>query len=233
MAEDSAPRRGLFVTGTDTEVGKTVISAGLVHALGQRGLRVCGLKPVASGCLETPDGLRNEDALALQAAANVELAYETINPYAFVPPIAPHVAAARAHKTIDPAVIDKARRRAAEVAEVVVMEGVGGWLVPLGPDTSVADMAVDAGMPVVLVVGLRLGCINHALLTAESVRARGLTIAGWVANALSTEMAAAEEVVAAIDERIGAPLRGQVPFMAEATPQQVAACLDREWLATV
>jgi len=203
--------RGLFVTGTDTGCGKTEITLGLMQALQGQGLRVLGMKPVASGAEATPQGSRNEDAgrIRLQGSRLVE--YERVNPYLFSPPIAPHIAAAQAGVTIDFERIRQALKGLQDAADLVVVEGVGGWRVPLGPQGEVADLIQVLGLPVVLVVGLRLGCLNHALLTLESITARGVPLAGWVANTLEPGMAALAENIAALRGRIPAPLLGVVP----------------------
>jgi len=202
---------GFFVTGTDTGCGKTEITLGLMQALQARGLRVLGMKPIASGAEETPDGLRNDDAERIRRQGSVPIAYERVNPYLFRPPIAPHIAAAQAGVAIDFGVIRTELVRLGSEAERVIVEGVGGWRVPLGSDGDVADLTRSLGLPLVLVVGLRLGCINHALLTVESIAAAGVPLAGWVANTLDPEMAASVENLATLRERISAPLLGVVP----------------------
>ena len=175
--------QGSFITGTDTGVGKTLTSCVFLHALAQQGLRVAGYKPVASGCEQTAEGLRNEDALALIAHSNVPLDYASVNPYALAEPIAPHWAARLAGKDIDlPFSLHQAQALGDRVDRLIV-EGAGGFLVPLNERESFADLAEALQLPVILVVGLRLGAINHALLTAEAVLRRGLTLAGWVGNA--------------------------------------------------
>lgn len=204
--------RGYFVTGTDTGVGKTLVAQALLHRLRETHASVAGFKPVASGCRMTPEGLRNADALALQQASSVVLPYATVNPYAFEPAVAPHLAARAAGITIDCASIQQ--RIAAAAVEQCVVEGVGGWLVPLNERQTVADLAQLLRLPVVLVVGLRLGCINHALLTAEAIRARGVQLAGWVANRIDPAFGLCQETVAAIDARIAAPLLLHMPWFA-------------------
>ena len=213
--------QGYFVTGTDTGVGKTLVSELLIYRLRQTYARVAGFKPVASGCISTPLGLRNADALALQRASSINLPYEQVNPYAFAAPIAPHLAAAEAGITIDLGVIK--RDIAAVTADRVVVEGAGGWLAPLGADTSVADLAVLLSLPVVLVVGLRLGCINHALLSLESIRRRALPVAGWVANRIDPELERADANIAALCERLDAPLLFELPWYASPEPETLAA----------
>lgn len=203
--------RGFFVTGTDTGVGKTLVSAGLLRALAQAGLKTVGMKPVASGAERTPAGLRNEDALALQSAASLRRPYELVNPYCFAPPVAPHLAAREAGVEIG---LEKILTSYAELcrdADAAVVEGVGGWQVPLSDALALPDLARALRLPVVLVVGLRLGCLNHALLTARAVRADGLPLAGWVANAIDSHFERAEANLATLRTALGAPLLGQLP----------------------
>lgn len=222
----SVQLRGLFVTGTDTEIGKTVISAGLIHALADS-RRVAGMKPVASGAEAMPEGLRNADALHLIGAANVEADYAMVNPYCFVPPIAPHIAAAEAREDIRPERIIECARALAANADAVVVEGVGGWQVPLGPGFGVPDLARRLGLPVLLVVGLRLGCINHARLSAESIRAAGCRLAGWVGNAPAAgPMAREAENIETLEALLPVPCWGIVPYLDAASPAAVARYLD-------
>lgn len=219
--------RGLFVTGTDTEIGKTVVSAGLVHALAAAGRHVAGMKPVASGARATAEGLRNEDALHLIGAANIGVDYETVNPYCFEPPVAPHLAASEAGVEIHAERILDCARRLAAGADAIVVEGVGGWQVPLGSEFGVPDLARRLGLPVVLVVGLRLGCINHARLSVESIRASGCRLAGWVGNAPAAEpMAREAENIDTLEALLPAPCWGIVPHLDAATPDAVAQHLD-------
>ena len=217
--------RGLFVTGTDTGIGKTLIATGLVHALRGQGLRVAGMKPVASGSAMTPEGLRNEDALALLAAASRPWPYETVNPYTFGPAIAPHIAAAEAGVTVEFAVIERAYRELAADSDVVVVEGAGGFLVPLGPGLSFADIPVRLGLEVVLVVGLRLGCLNHAFLTAEAIAARGLTLAGWVGNQVEPGFERLTENLAALEKGLSASCLGVIPPFDVADPARAATLM--------
>lgn len=214
--------RGFFVTGTDTGVGKTRVSAGLIAALRGQGLRVAGMKPVASGCTATPAGLRNDDALALIAASGLDLPYEWVNPYAFAPAVAPHLAAADVGSTIRFAVIAQAFDQLAAQSDCVVVEGVGGWRVPLGPDGDVADLAMRVKLPVVLVVGLRLGCLNHAVLTAADIHRCGLPLAGWVGNAVETGFERLDDNLKALGDSLAAPCLGVVRHAAAATPASVA-----------
>lgn len=207
--------QGFFVTGTDTEVGKTVISVGLINQLQQHGLRVVAMKPVASGCEMTTQGLRNEDALALQAAADIKVTYEQMNPYAFAPAIAPHIAAQQAETEIDLQRLADVYQQLQHQADATVVEGAGGWLVPLNDNQTIADLAVQIKLPVVLVVAIKLGCINHALLSAQSIRSSGLELAGWVANDFLGD-SQNEAIIDAINSRIGAPCLGVVPRLKKA-----------------
>lgn len=218
---------GLFVTGTDTGVGKTVVACALVHALRGLGLRVAPMKPVAAGAVAHGKGWANEDTLALaKVAGDASPTLEAITPVLLRDPMAPHIAAAREGRRIALAPIIEAQRRLARDFDATVVEGVGGFLVPLGPAVDTRDLAVALGLPVVLVVGMRLGCLNHALLTAEAIRGAGLPLAGWVANAIDPAMPAADENVAALLERLPAPLVGRLPFSPGADSRALAALLD-------
>ena len=203
---------GLFVTGTDTGVGKTRVAVALIHALRAQGLRVAAMKPVSAG--SAPGGL-NEDVVALMQAANVAADVRDVNPYAFADPIAPHVAAERAGIHIELDVIAAAFSRLAALADVVVVEGAGGWRVPLNDQEDMGDLAQRLGLPVVLVVGLRLGCLNHALLTAESIAYRQMPWAGWIANHIDPEMTVVAENIDALRARLPAPCLGVQAFQPE------------------
>lgn len=198
---------GWFITGTDTGVGKTQVACALVGALAQAGHPVVGMKPVASGARRTPDGLRNEDAERLQAVGSVSTDYETINPYCFEPPVAPHLAAEDAGLPIRRELILERYARLKQRAQFVVVEGAGGWRVPLGPQWTMSDLALAFGLPVVLVVGMRLGCLNQALLSVEAIRRDGAILAGWVANHIDPGMLLFDRNLAVLEQRIGvAPL---------------------------
>lgn len=219
--------KGVFVTGTDTGVGKTACACALVHALRARGLRVAPMKPVAAGAAPHAGGWANEDTLALIAAAGPGAPSPAeVTPLLLREPMAPHVAAAREGRAIEVAPLVAEHRRLAEAADFTVVEGVGGFLVPLSPAEDTRDLAVALGLPVVLVVGLRLGCLNHALLTAEAVRAAGLSLAGWIANAIDPGMAVPDENVAALAGRLQAPLLGRLPFLPGVRADALAASLD-------
>ena len=213
-------RRGFFVTGTDTGVGKSLIACALLHAFAGKGRRAVGMKPVAAGA-ELKDGIWvNDDVEALIAASNVQAPREWVNPYCFAPPIAPHIAAEESKNLIKNIYLRNCFERLRGVADVVVVEGAGGFLVPLNESETFADLAVAIRLPVILVVGMRLGCLSHALLTAEAIRSRGLTLAGWVANHIDPEMPRADENVAALVARLQAPLLARVPY-SSAVPDAV------------
>lgn len=211
-----------FLTGTDTEIGKTFITCALLHRARRDGLRAAGLKPVAAG---TDAAGLNEDVENIRAASSVDLPRALVNPYCFAPAVAPHIAAAEAGVVIDFAPIRAACAAARQEADVVIVEGVGGFCVPLGADQGSDDLAVDLGLPVIMVVGMRLGCISHALLTAEAIAARGLKLASWVANRIDPAMSRFEENLAALQSRLKAPLLGVVPHGPAGGAAGAADCL--------
>ena len=220
-----------FVTGTDTEIGKTTIAAGLLHAARLAGLSTAAAKPVASGCVQTEDGLRNDDALALLGECTVPLHYNEVNPLAFEPAIAPHLAAREAGVLLDVAALHgPVGAILAKQADFTLIEGAGGWRVPLAGQATLSDLAVALGLPVILVVGVRLGCINHALLSAEAIVRDGLQLAGWVANLVDPHTARLEDNLATLADRLPAPCLGYVPRLAEATPSLVSSCLNLDLL---
>jgi dethiobiotin synthetase len=227
-----------FVTGTDTEIGKTLVSCALLYALGQQGVRAAGMKPVAAGT-ELRHGVpHNEDVDALAASAPLALSQALTAPYLLHTPAAPHIAAALDGVRINPAHILHCFEQVRQQAQAVVVEGVGGFRVPLTDDFDTADMAQQIGLPVILVVGLRLGCISQALLTAEAIAARGLVLAGWVANTLDAAMPHMAGNVDALAARLQAPLLGHLPRFTQPTAAAAAACLDLsvlqgQWLRTL
>ena len=202
----------LFITGTDTEIGKTVVSVQIIKELVRQGFKVIGMKPVASGSKRTAEGLRNDDAEQLMGASNVIVPYEDVNPYVFEPAIAPHIAAREAGIDIRLEEIIHRYRALSERAEWVIVEGVGGWQVPLGEDFNVADLAAALSAPVLLVVGIRLGCINHALLSVESIHQRGGHLKAWVANVCDDRGERVQENIATLDTLIKQPRMGTIPF---------------------
>lgn len=216
-----------FITGTDTEIGKTTIAAGLLYAAKEAGMSTAAAKPVASGCTKTAEGLRNEDALALLEQCSIALTYEEVNPLAFAPAIAPHLAAREAGVVLSVGSLRGSVQRVLDkTADFTVVEGAGGWRVPLSGQASISDLVVSLKLPVIMVVGVRLGCINHAVLSAEAIAADGLELAGWVANVVDPETSRLEENLATLAERLPAPCLGYVPRLESATPAAVAACLD-------
>lgn len=216
-----------FVTGTDTEVGKTTIAAGLLRAARQAGLSTAAAKPVASGCVMTDHGLRNEDALALLAECTLPLSYEAVNPFAFAPAIAPHLAAREAGVELNAArLAGPVRQVLALQADFTLVEGAGGWRVPLAGHETLADLAAMLELPVILVVGVRLGCISHALLTAEAIERDGLRLAGWVANIVDPATSRIEQTIETLHTHLPAPCLGCIPHLSVASAEAVSRGLD-------
>lgn len=218
--------QGYFITGTDTDVGKTTIALGLMAAFQKQGLTVAAMKPVSAGCEPSADGLRNEDALRLMGQASIDLHYELVNPYAFEPAIAPHIAASESGITMQTEPLVKAYKRIAKQADVVVVEGAGGWLVPLNDSQTMADLAIALGLPVINVVGIRLGCLNHAQLTAESIHAHDLKQVGWVANHLSADMLKSSDNIQSLTQRLPDSLLGEIPYLNNPDAEGIANYLD-------
>jgi dethiobiotin synthetase len=222
-------QRFFFVTGTDTEIGKTLVASTLVYAMTQRGWKSVGMKPVAAGA-ELQNGVWcNEDVQALKAVSNLKEVNELdqfINPYLFKLPAAPHIAAEQEQRAIEVDHIVQSYRQLSNLADAGVVEGVGGFRVPLNDEEDSADMAQLLNLPVVLVVGMRLGCISAALLTAEAIKARGLTLAGWVANSAQHEMNFLQENLVALRQRLGAPYLGCIPYLDQPDAQHAVNYLD-------
>ncbi|KOR29303.1 hypothetical protein TI03_02630 [Achromatium sp. WMS1] len=204
--------KDIFVTGTDTGCGKTEITLALMDELKKQGIKVTGMKPVASGGKKINDTYYNEDALRIQSASSIKVPYELINPYVFVQPIAPHIAAAEIKQEIRFDVIHACFHKLKKYADTVIVEGVGGWKVPLTNDLQVADLPKLLNLPVLLVVGLRLGCINHALLTTHAILASDCTLIGWIANQQDPGMLRKKENIEALINKIDAPYLGYVPY---------------------
>lgn len=218
---------GYFITGTDTGIGKTLVSCALLHAFAANGRKVIGMKPVAAGC----ENGHWMDVNLLVAASTVSAPCKLVNPYALIPPLAPHIAAKQANIEIDPTVIQKAFFELKKTAEMVIIEGVGGFLVPLSGQYDGADLARILNLPVILVVGLRLGCLNHALLTAQAVKANGLRLGGWVANGIDPQMLAQKENIQALKQRLDCPLLGIIPFVKDMNLKNISKLLDIRELA--
>jgi dethiobiotin synthetase len=215
----------IYVTGTDTGIGKTIASCALLHALRLRGMRAVGMKPLASGCESTSAGWRNEDALALQAASAPHPEYADVNPYALPLPLAPELAAREAGVTVELARIREAHARLQAQADAVVVEGVGGWAAPLSASIDQADLVHALDLPVVLVVGLRLGCLNHAYLTARAIAADGCRLVGWIGNGIDPGMAHRDDNLALLAARLPAPCWGVLPHAAPADTAALARLL--------
>lgn len=216
-----------FITGTDTGVGKTLVSCALLHAFAAQGKRVAGFKPVAAGC---DDDDHNDDAKRLRAASTVQATYGQINPYCFPHPVAPHLAARHAGARIDFPRIEASYRELAGQTDMVIVEGAGGFCVPLNEKLDTADMVKQLELPVILVVGMRLGCINHALLTMRVIADYQLECAGWVANVLNADMPALQENIESLRERIAAPLLGVIPYQTQPDALTAASYLQLELL---
>ena len=203
--------QGFFITGTDTGVGKTLVAVALTRAFVSRGFRTAVMKPVAAGTIDTPDGPRNDDAVELLGASNVAAAYEDVNPWLLATPASPHLAARAQGVSIRHETILASYWRLASMSDVLIVEGAGGWLAPISATETMADVAEKLALPVILAVGMRLGCLNHALLTREAIRARGLTFGGWIANKLATEMPLCAANIETLTSRFRTPPLGVVP----------------------
>jgi len=221
-------KKAYFVTGTDTDVGKTFVAASLLLAAKERGLTTAALKPVAAGCEKTPEGLRNADALLLQSVITQPLYYEQINPIALASPMAPHIAAQQEKRSMSADRLAGFCRGVLNAADFTLVEGAGGWRVPLNPSETMADLVKALRLPVILVVGVKLGCINHTLLTVEAIRNDGLVLAGWVANCVDEDMLALQDNIQSLQARIQAPCLAVVPWMEDHSPQAAAACFAED-----
>lgn len=226
MTTDPIARFACFVTGTDTEIGKTLISSAILHALVQSGLKAAGMKPIAAGAEKRGDVWYNDDVERLKAASNVALDPDIMTPYMWREPIAPHIAARREGVQMFSSRILRAFAEINSVSDAVVVEGVGGFCVPLSDYLDTADLARELSLPVVMVVGLRLGCINHALLTVQAIAAQGLELVGWVANTVDEDMPYVQDNIDALKRRLSAPLLGHVPRLPSATAAAAAAHID-------
>lgn len=222
-----------FITGTDTDIGKTLATCALLQAAGHSGGRTLGYKPVASGCRQTKAGPRNGDALALSANSTVRLPYGQINPLAFLEATSPHIASRDEGRPIDAAILSLGLAVLQAQADWVFVEGAGGWFTPLGERLMFAQWVAAEKLPVILVVGLKLGCINHALLTALAVRQAGLSLAGWIANDLSPEPHRRADYLATLEQRLGAPLLGEIPWLREPSTAAMGQYIHLERLSGV
>jgi dethiobiotin synthetase len=216
---------GFIVTGTDTGIGKTLVSAAFCHAFTQQGMRVAAMKPVASGCEETVAGLRNADALTMARYCDPQLSYDEINPVALKEACAPHIAAQKAGVKIDMDALLAQFARLAQSHDVMIVEGVGGWHVPINESHSMVDLFTAMRLPVILVVGMRLGCLNHTLLTQQAILAAGLPLAGWVANHCVAHFANCQENIDYLQAHLGVPLIAEIPYQTSPDPAVVAGML--------
>lgn len=219
-------KKTFFITGTDTDAGKTLVASGLLAAAQMQGISTAGLKPIAAGCERTESGLRNADALLLQSVTSIPLVYEQINPVALTSAIAPHIAAQQEKRNLSADRLAGFCRSSMNQAQLTLIEGAGGWRVPLNARETMADLVRILQIPVVLVVGMRLGCINHALLTVEAIRNDGLPLAAWVANCIDADMPVLAENIDSLRQRIPAPCLGVIPCLADVSPSTVATHLD-------
>ncbi|GAA0853308.1 dethiobiotin synthase [Aliiglaciecola litoralis] len=206
--------QSLFITATDTDAGKTLIAQSILRLANAKGKTTLGYKPISAGCQQTANGLRNEDAEILQQQATLSVAYEQVNPIAFVDPVAPHLAAQKCGETIELSQIQRGYQSLFELgADLLVVEGAGGWRLPLGQGMFLSDFVRDAQIPVVLVVGLKLGCLNHALLTYQALLHDGVNVVGWIANQIDPDMLYLQSNIDALHDLIGVPCLGVVPYL--------------------
>ncbi len=226
MISKVTAKKAFFITGTDTNVGKTLIAAGLLVAAKNKGLTTAALKPVAAGCEKTEEGLRNADALLLQSVITEPLIYDQINPYALEVAIAPHIAAQQEKRSLSVDRLSGICRGVLSAANFTLVEGAGGWRVPINSRETLADLAKNLDLPVILVVGIRLGCINHALLSFEAIVRDGVAVAGWVANCVDADMPALQENIESLRARLPVPCLAVVPFLADQSPDVVATYFD-------
>lgn len=221
-------RKGYFITGTDTDIGKTRIALGVLTLLGDAGYTTTVMKPVSAGCIKTNEGLRNEDALELIKHATIKPAYESVNPYAFEAAIAPHIAANNTNVTIEIKTIKKHFNDISKKADFTVVEGAGGWNVPINASETMADVAKSLNLPVVLVVGMKLGCLNHAITTTQSMLNKEVEIAGWVANSVTLHFIEQQANIDTLKSRLAIPFLGTIPFLEPTNPQLIAQRLNND-----
>jgi dethiobiotin synthetase len=233
MTSKVITKKAFFITGTDTNVGKTLIAAGLLVAAKNKGLTTAALKPVAAGCEKTEAGLRNSDALLLQSVITQPLDYDQINPYALEAAIAPHIAAQQEKRSLSVDRLSGFCRGVLSSANFTLLEGAGGWRVPINPRETLADLAKNLQLPVIIVVGIRLGCINHALLTFEAIVRDGVPVAGWVANCVDADMSVLQENIDSLRSRLPVPCLGVIPFLADQSPAVVATYFDETELQKI
>ncbi|BCK06448.1 ATP-dependent dethiobiotin synthetase BioD 1 [Vibrio cholerae] len=223
-------RNAIFIAGTDTDVGKTVASKAILQALATHNIATIGYKPVAAGSDKTEFGYRNADALHLMKAATVDMPYEDVNPYALVLPTSPHIAAKHENVTIDYALLSNKLSKHKQNAELVVVEGAGGWRVPTSDSDCLSTWVKQERLPVILVVGIKLGCLSHAILTAEAIRADGLELVGWIANRINPGTEHYAEIIEHLEGRLGTPKLGELPYMPKAKRQELGKFIQLDHL---
>ncbi|HHC7317707.1 dethiobiotin synthase [Vibrio cholerae] len=223
-------RNAIFIAGTDTDVGKTVASKAILQALATHNIATIGYKPVAAGSDKTEFGYRNSDALHLMKAATVDMPYEDVNPYALVLPTSPHIAAKHENVTIDYALLSNKLSKHKQNAELIVVEGAGGWRVPTSDSDCLSTWVKQERLPVILVVGIKLGCLSHAILTAEAIRADGLELVGWIANRINPGTEHYAEIIEHLEGRLGAPKLGEIPYMPKAKRQELGKFIQLDHL---
>jgi len=216
----------LFIAGTDTEVGKTVVSKAILQALAAQDLSTIGYKPVAAGCDKTAEGYRNSDALHLQEAATNDIAYEDVNPYALLLPSSPHIAAKHDDVVIEESVLSEKLSQHKESSDIVLVEGAGGWRVPISDSECLSKWVKQEKLPVVLTVGIKLGCLSHALLTAEAIKADGLNLVGWVANRINPGTEHYADIIKMLEDKMGAPKLGEIPYVPKAKSKDIGQYID-------
>ncbi|EGR1858126.1 dethiobiotin synthase [Vibrio cholerae] len=226
----SPMRNAIFIAGTDTDVGKTVASKAILQALATHNIATIGYKPVAAGSDKTEFGYRNSDALHLMKAATVDMPYEDVNPYALVLPTSPHIAAKHENVTIDYALLSNKLSKHKQNAELVVVEGAGGWRVPTSDSDCLSTWVKQERLPVILVVGIKLGCLSHAILTAEAIRADGLELVGWIANRINPGTEHYAEIIEHLEGRLGTPKLGEIPYMPKAKRQELGKFIQLDHL---
>ncbi|WP_423807174.1 dethiobiotin synthase [Photobacterium damselae] len=218
--------KAFFVTGTDTEVGKTVATRAILHAAGHADIKMSGYKPVASGSSRTEGGLRNSDALYIQEASVVELSYQEVNPYAFEEPVSPHLAAEREKRTIEFEVLTQGLDNLKQKSDVVLVEGAGGWRVPVAREQFLSQWVQQQKMPVILVVGVKLGCLSHAMLTAEAIERDGLEVVGWIANRINPGEENYAENIQMLEAQLPGKKLGEIPYMPGIKKRNLAQYID-------
>ncbi len=223
-------RNAIFIAGTDTDVGKTVASKAILQALATHNIATIGYKPVAAGSDKTEFGYRNSDALHLMKAATVDVPYEDVNPYSLVLPTSPHIAAKHENVTIDYALLSNKLSKHKQNAELVVVEGAGGWRVPTSDSDCLSTWVKQERLPVILVVGIKLGCLSHAILTAEAIRADGLELVGWIANRINPGTEHYAEIIEHLEGRLGTPKLGEIPYMPKAKRQELGKFIQLDHL---